>query len=625
MNNKRKLFFAVISLLLCLSVLLSASFAWFSLTRAPEITGVDTYVGSNGSLELALLSDETYMDPSLIRSSIGDSVIVQETVQSNLSWGNVLDLSDESYGLNQICMIPARLNTVPGDDGQTVVCANMLMVPKFGIDGRFSEFESNTVSAVFGGEKFSYLTGSQTYGVRGIGSIAGMSPQQSALANARTKVRSNQAASLSTASAVWAACGSEYLDLMYRRYELNETVFSNSDLALIEDMATQLLSAVNYLDLALRQAVVGYAASTIADEETFRMLRENVENTVIPLSVIVDQANAALPKGFEELIMRIETDKMNMQLVITACHRLAEETAMAGQYPWDTIHGLTSELLDENATYLGEEKLGSFEAFAQLPLDSTLTISPSSGIMAHIADYSGNYRQILTFSKAGEEDPRTVEVVTTSSVSPSHMENLTVLLESCTAAAGDTSVREKDLIDVFGYAVDLAFRCNERSQLLLQTAPESRTGDGSDSASTQGSGSNMRFQSEQLTSEQVLLMMDAIRIGFLDNQDNLVGIAKLNITNYTETEDGISAPLYLYDYTVRTDGSIAIGERLEEQSPIMGLPKGVPVILSAVVWLDGDYVDNSLAGVSAQTMTGSLNLQFSSSVNLIPSQQNVKG
>ena len=51
---------------------------------------------------------------------------------------------------------------------------------------------------------------------------------------------------------------------------------------------------------------------------------------------------------------------------------------------------------------------------------------------------------------------------------------------------------------------------------------------------------------------------------------------------------------------------------------------GNVLVMTAVVWLDGDYVDNSLASIRGRSVQGSLNLQFASSVNLIPAQQTVE-
>ena len=107
---KRKVFISVCSLLLCFALLVTSSYAWIVLTKAPEIIGIHTQVGANGSLEIALLNDATYSDPASIRSRVGDSMVAANAVESNLSWGNVIDLTDPGYGLDKIVMIPARLN-----------------------------------------------------------------------------------------------------------------------------------------------------------------------------------------------------------------------------------------------------------------------------------------------------------------------------------------------------------------------------------------------------------------------------------------------------------------------------------------------------------------------------------
>ena len=40
--------------------------------------------------------------------------------------------------------------------------------------------------------------------------------------------------------------------------------------------------------------------------------------------------------------------------------------------------------------------------------------------------------------------------------------------------------------------------------------------------------------------------------------------------------------------------------------------------MTVVVWLDGDHVDNSLAAISENSLSGALNLQFASDANLKP-------
>jgi hypothetical protein len=46
------------------------------------------------------------------------------------------------------------------------------------------------------------------------------------------------------------------------------------------------------------------------------------------------------------------------------------------------------------------------------------------------------------------------------------------------------------------------------------------------------------------------------------------------------------------------------------------------MIITVVVWMDGDSVDNSMVGqLAQQSMSGTMNLQFSSSADLVPSKQ----
>ncbi len=177
------------------------------------------------------------------------------------------------------------------------------------------------------------------------------------------------------------------------------------------------------------------------------------------------------------------------------------------------------------------------------------------------------------------------------------------------------------LEDVYGFAIDLAFRCNAASDLLLQTSPTDRIGQEgrTELTSTQGSGSFMKFTSDQLDTEQMVMMMDAIRICFVDNQNHILALAKLNTSNYNEEEGAVSAPLYLYDYTISNDGSISMGERREDDSVVTSLQKDVATVITTVVWLDGDHIDNSSAAITAQSMSGMLNLQFASSADLVAS------
>ena len=51
---KKKLSAAIIMLLLSCIMVVTSTFAWFTLSTAPEVTGISTTIGGNGNLEIAL-------------------------------------------------------------------------------------------------------------------------------------------------------------------------------------------------------------------------------------------------------------------------------------------------------------------------------------------------------------------------------------------------------------------------------------------------------------------------------------------------------------------------------------------------------------------------------------------
>ena len=187
-----------------------------------------------------------------------------------------------------------------------------------------------------------------------------------------------------------------------------------------------------------------------------------------------------------------------------------------------------------------------------------MTLAPGSGLFADVADFIGNYRVTATYMS------KDVELFTTSDVAP-HLPALSKAVNTLKPADGGENASALPLTATYGYAIDLAFRCNAVDpDLVLQTKGVQRVYSGSEdgqgtvseSGSTQGGGSYMEFSSkdDNFTLEQRLALMDAIRVGFVDDQGNILGIAKLNVTSREVVEEGvIKAPLYLYDYTFEKD------------------------------------------------------------------------
>lgn len=105
---KERLMGAILLLLVGVIMFTTVSFAWLTLSRSPEVSNITTSVASNGNLEIALASGTRYEPVVPGASKVGDSNL--PTSGANLTWGNMINLSDPSYGLGNLVLRPATLN-----------------------------------------------------------------------------------------------------------------------------------------------------------------------------------------------------------------------------------------------------------------------------------------------------------------------------------------------------------------------------------------------------------------------------------------------------------------------------------------------------------------------------------
>ena len=154
---------AAVSMLLVSSIMMvSSTYAWFTLSTAPEVKNISTTVAGNGSLEIALMpTTGSMLDIKAGTGNSSESAGIS-ILNANTSWGNIVQLSDTSYGLNKINLLPAALETT--EDGGI-----NLTTPTYGSDGRVAE----TSSASAGLGTYDTAAGkfavNELYGVRGIG------------------------------------------------------------------------------------------------------------------------------------------------------------------------------------------------------------------------------------------------------------------------------------------------------------------------------------------------------------------------------------------------------------------------------------------------------------------------
>lgn len=167
-NVRERVISVALLLALSMTMMASASYAWYTLSFAPEATEITTTVSSNGSLEVALagLYDDkgNLLEP--LASMVGDSYSAdgQTTQDANLTWGNLIDLSN-NYGLESLVLRPATLlDKAPA----------FLASVDYGSDGRYEgsaiDFGLTSWKELDGKYSFA-VTENMLYGVRAISSV----------------------------------------------------------------------------------------------------------------------------------------------------------------------------------------------------------------------------------------------------------------------------------------------------------------------------------------------------------------------------------------------------------------------------------------------------------------------
>lgn len=170
-----------LSLLIATLVAVSASFAWFTLSRAPSVEGVNMSLISNGSLEIGL-SKEDGTSPDEFDIDEGASHLT-DIFATNKRWGNIINLADDRYGISKIDLRPAMLNTVSLKD-------NPLMAASYGSDGRIEGYEETYTYFSYDMEN-QMLQATEKYGVRAIAHYVIQQMELSATATEYAQLRRN--------------------------------------------------------------------------------------------------------------------------------------------------------------------------------------------------------------------------------------------------------------------------------------------------------------------------------------------------------------------------------------------------------------------------------------------------
>ena len=167
---------AALALFIVGSLMLTVvTFSWLTLSTSPEVSNTALLITSNGNLEIALAKDilldgngnPIYDDNGNVipvapgASQVGDSG--KDLFDRNTTWGNLVNLSDEIYGLENIVLRPATLNT-------NALLSQPLFAAKYDTDGRITELRSDFAYTQWNGT-LNEFQASSNKGVKAISSV----------------------------------------------------------------------------------------------------------------------------------------------------------------------------------------------------------------------------------------------------------------------------------------------------------------------------------------------------------------------------------------------------------------------------------------------------------------------
>ena len=674
---KSKLLAAVCMLLVAVIMVVSSTYAWFTLSTAPEVTGIQTAVGANGALEMLLLTtDDT---GALVYN---DGIVGEGTADDvrNTYWGNLVDVSN-GYGLDQITLYPSRLNAKAGTFGTLP-----LSVPVYGADGRVTKLDPAGSIGYFDGNSFFSVPSDNPlkgYGVRAIGVSSGLTDKQLTYRNAKANAQSATSVAKKNAATSLSTRGSSLANIAVAKAMGNNPTGADAKalISMVSDLQTNVIPEI---EKAYMQYILAFAASATANltDEQLLAVKSNIQATDATLDSVVQwftDNSVSLPGGLSTYIAALKTTSAN---VATAEERLETYETVGNDEPveWGSVgtetglyYAIDTLIKIDNMTVndypASEVKANLGNIVANMTNGIVVGMSTGAGVYADVADHCGEYSASVTVSgiefqgqDMGNINASMVAKTTNSSY---YLSNVKTAVDN--AGEDSTSSVAKPISEFYGYIIDLAFRTNAaESNLLLQAEGSDRIyqDNGTSVEETAGAGSTMTFRSETSSFNQTKIkdLMKCIKIVFFTpsataSESNTI-IANAFLDNFANTADGgVTGQMFIAKETTREyyvvtgdasctkvyksgenyykdpefkeaystpAGATIATESLSEtvitkDNVITSLTQNEKTNISVMVYLDGDLVNNEdVAATVSKSLVGTMNLQFASSATLVP-------
>ncbi|MBQ4547426.1 MAG: hypothetical protein IJA17_09795 [Oscillospiraceae bacterium] len=589
---KTKLMAAIAMLLVSSIMMVSSTYAWFTLSTAPEVTGITTQVGANGNLEMALLpadvngtstlDAEGYGITSDVNNSMydGNGALRDNIKAANITWGNLVDVSDASYGLDKLKLYPAALNiTGQNTDGNDVIgTTNILKTPVYGADGRVIEVTPNTVAGTLAQNGAAFYANTE-YGVRAVGVASGMTERQLAFSSAAGNAKSSMEQARTAIVNSLRANGSDMANLAVKHANNGDAEgYSKAEVGKVVTAVKDLRAVVNHVDTAYKNAVLALAASALTGTEDVvyeyvKGLVEAESSTFPGVAAAITNGTgltegATIPAEISTALNTYVSYYNSLESAVTAAEgnipagfdAAAEDT----KYTWADVRAVMDPLMNtEEMTFNGltiDEVKADISGFANSVLANnnsvTLLMSDGSGVYETLADHVGDYNADITISVVVIEgsEPMSVNGIlkTKSNVDEAGNPYVQDFINVAKAGGAPSSgnAAENPITEYYGYIIDLAFRTNAaNSNLLIQQEGVDRIySDNTDAtAATMGHGASMTFSATVGFSEAKMIeLMKHIKIVFFrPDSGEVVTYAQLDMANAQQTAEGITAKIML--------------------------------------------------------------------------------
>lgn len=620
---KSKLIAAICMLLVAVIMVVSSTYAWFTLSTAPEVTGITTNVGANGALEMMLVTLKDGSIDYVTGTTTGKTII-----EKNKMWGNIVDVSDSSYGLDQITLMPSKFEPSTSD-GKSFIPSAILKTPKYGFDGRVEDVIANAFSGTFSDAKF---TINNNMGVRAVGVSSGMTDRQIAYRNARSAASDAANQALGIIKRSMQTNGSALASIAMNISLNDNATLTAEEIAQLSTMIADINASIASIEMAYKYHFVAMAASNAVDTEDAYIAIQNMVETNTLSEIVSQVRNLYSGEHFttvEGYINKLETTK-NQVTTSSGMIALLDTTSTSS----DIKNAISPLLHIDNMKFAGTplRDLINDMDFGKIDINNlVLEVETGGGVYADIADHCGSYEAEITLKNVSYNNMSlngfkvTMKVTSTKK----YLDSVSSAVSKLGAPAGNAAgAADQPITEFYGYIIDLAFRTNaSSSNLLLQTDAVDRIYDDNNNVDTQGSGSSMTFDAvtgSGLGDKQIKNLMKCFRIVFFrptmganaENTGEILAYARLDVDHATGVADGWNAKMYLCD---ANGNFIMDGEN--HVNTITALGQNEIAQVSILVYLDGEALQNSdVSATTTKSITGKMNVQFASSAELKPAE-----